>query len=40
MMNKGISEIWINVSNNNNAKGVMDWSKNQEIEPTLEMTSC
>ena len=33
------SEIWVNV-HKINFQGAVDWSKNQEIEHTLEKTSC
>ena len=36
---KYTSEIWVD-ANKIEFQGVIDWSKNQEIEPTLEKTSC
>ena len=39
MSEKYTSEIWVN-ANKIKFQGVIDWSRNQEIEHTLEKTLC
>ena len=39
MSEENTSEIWVN-ANKIKFQGVIDWSENQEIEHTLEKTSC